>query len=72
MSLLQTERDRAFEIDELYLYKIRKLIKRELTHGNVESGIDLPKMVIGTFIMTLCICMMNTLGLNSQFDLFTQ
>lgn len=31
MTLLQHERDAAFEIDELYLYKIRKLIKRELT-----------------------------------------
>lgn len=72
MSLLQVERDRAFEIDELYLYKIRKLIKRELTHGNVEAGIDLPKMVFGTFIWTVCLCMMNALGLNSQFDLFTQ
>jgi ammonia channel protein AmtB len=72
MTLLQTERDRAFEIDELYLYKIRKLIKRELTHGNVESGIDLPKMIIGTFTLTLSLCMMNSLGLNSQFDLFTQ
>ena len=65
MSLLQTERDRAFEIDELYLYKIRKLIKRELTQGNVESGIDLPKMVLGTFVTTICLCMMNSLGLNS-------
>lgn len=71
MSLLQIERERAFEIDELYLYKIRKLIKRELTYGNVESGIDLPKMIIGTFIMTLCFCLMNALGLNQQFDLFT-
>ena len=64
MSLLQIERERAFEIDELYLYKIRKLIKRELTYGNVESGIDLPKMIIGTFIMTLSYCLMNALGLN--------
>lgn len=72
MSLLQVERDKAFEIDELYLYKIRKLIKRELTHGNVESAIDLPKMVIGTFIYTISLCMMNSIGLNSQFDLFTQ
>jgi ammonia channel protein AmtB len=72
MTILQTERDRAFEIDELYLYKIRKIIKRELTHGNIESGIDLPKMVFGTFIYTICLCMMNSLGLNSQFDLFTQ
>jgi len=31
MSMLQFERDKAFEIDELYLYKVRKLIKRELT-----------------------------------------
>lgn len=72
MTLLQTERDRAFEIDELYLYKIRKLIKRELTHGNVESGINLPMMIFGTFTTTLCFCCMNSLGLNSQFDLFTQ
>lgn len=72
MTLLQMERDKAFEIDELYLYKIRKLIKRELTHGNAETCIDLPKMVTGTFIMTVCFCMMNALGLNSQFDLFTQ
>lgn len=72
MTLLQIEKENAFEIDELYLFKIRKLIKRELTHGNVESGIDLPKMISGTFLMVLCICMMNALGLNSQFDLFTQ
>lgn len=72
MSLLQFEKDKAFEIDELYLYKIRKLIKRELTHGNVESGINLPYMVIGTFIWTICLCMMGALGLDSQFDLFTQ
>jgi ammonia channel protein AmtB len=70
-SLLKIEKEKAVEIDELYLYKIRKLIKREMTHGNVESGIDLPKMVVGTFIMTICYCMMNTLGLNQQFDLFT-
>jgi len=72
MTLLQLERDSAFEIDELYLYKVRKLIKRELTQGNVESGIDLPKMIFGTFTLTICFCMMNTLGLNSQFDLFSQ
>ena len=72
MSLLQVEKEGAFEIDELYLYKIRKLIKRELTYGNVESGISLTKMVIGTFIITMCFCMMNALGLNQQFDLFTQ
>ena len=72
MTLLQHERDAAFEIDELYLYKIRKLIKRELTQGNVESGIDMPKMVVGTFMTTICFCMMNSLGLNSQFDLFSQ
>jgi hypothetical protein len=65
MTLLQLERDSAFEIDELYLYKVRKLIKRELTQGNVESGIDLPKMIFGTFTLTICFCMMNTLGLNS-------
>jgi ammonia channel protein AmtB len=71
MTMLQNERDKAFEIDELYLYKVRKLIKRELTQNNVESGIDLSKMIVGTFILTLCFCMMNALGLNSQFDLFT-
>ena len=30
MTLLQAEREKAMEIDELYLYKVRKLIKREL------------------------------------------
>jgi hypothetical protein len=64
MSMLQFERDKAFEIDELYLYKVRKLIKRELTQNNVESGIDLSKMIMGTFTVTLCFCMMNAVGLN--------
>lgn len=31
MTLLRNEKDKALEIDELYLYKVRKLIKRELT-----------------------------------------
>jgi len=53
------------------LYKIRKLIKRELTQSNVESGIDLPKMILGTFLLTVCFCMMNSLSLNAQFDLST-
>ena len=72
MTLLQNERDKALEIDELYLHKIRKLIKRELTQSNVESGVDLPFMIIGTFLFATCICMMNSLSLNSQFDLSTQ
>lgn len=72
MTLLQAERDKAVEIDELYLYKVRKLIKRELSQANVESGIDLPQMVLGTILLTLCLGMMNGLGLNSQFDLFSQ
>ena len=55
----------------MYLYKIRKLIKRELTQSNVESGIDLPKMILGTFLLTTCFCMMNSLSLNAQFDLST-
>ena len=71
MTMLQNERDKAFEIDELYLYKVRKLIKRELTQNNVESGVDLSKMIVGTFVLTLGFSMMNALGLNSQFDLFT-
>lgn len=41
-ALLKVKQDDAIEIDELYLYKIRKLIKRELTQSNnEESGIDL-------------------------------
>ena len=40
---LQAEKDKALEIDEIYLYKVRKLIKRELTQSNVEAGVDLPK-----------------------------
>lgn len=65
LTLLKNQKDQAFEIDELYLYKVRKLIKRELTQGNAESGIDLSKLIIGTFTMTLCICLMNSLGLDS-------
>lgn len=72
MTLLHAEKDKALEIDELHLHKIRKLIKRELTQGNVESGIDLPQMIIGTFLLSACLCMMNSLSLNSQFDLSTQ
>jgi len=60
------------EIDELYLHKVRKLIKRELTQSNVDAGVDLPYMVIGTFLFSICLCMMNSLSLNSQFDLSTQ
>ena len=65
LTLLKNQKDQAFEIDELYLYKVRKLIKRELTQGNAESGIDLSKLIIGTFTLTLCICLMNSLGLDS-------
>jgi len=72
MTLLQAEREKTVEIDELYLYKVRKLIKRELTQNNVESGLDLPLMIMGTVLMTLCFCLMNSIGLNAQFDLFSQ
>ena len=66
MTLLQAEREKAMEIDELYLYKVRKLIKRELTQANVESAIDLPMLVLGTLILTLCFCLMSSLGLASS------
>lgn len=65
MTLLQAQREKTFEIDELYLYKVRKLIKRELTQSNVESGIDILQMVLGTVLFALCLGMMNGLGLNS-------
>jgi hypothetical protein len=29
--MLQAEKEKALEIDEIFLYKVRKLIKRELT-----------------------------------------
>lgn len=29
-------------------------------------------MIIGTFLYSICLCMMNSLSLNSQFDLSTQ
>lgn len=51
---------------------MRKLIKRELTQNNVESGIDLPQMILGTILLALCLGLMNGLGLNAQFDLFSQ
>ena len=41
MTLLEVQKEKTMEIDELYLYKVRKLIKRELTQTNIESGIDL-------------------------------
>ena len=71
MTLLQAEKDKNIEIDEVYLYKVRKLIKRELTQNNVESGIDLPQMIIGTLLMGLCFAMMSSLGLGANFDLFS-
>lgn len=63
--MLQAEKEKALEIDEIFLYKVRKLIKRELTQNNVESGIDLPFMIVGTLLMTICYSLMNSLGLNS-------
>jgi ammonia channel protein AmtB len=72
MEMLQAQKDKAYEIDELYLYQVRKIIKRQLVQNNLESGVDLQMMIIGTFSVTLCFCLMNTLGLNSQFDLINQ
>lgn len=71
MTLLAAEREKTIEVDEVYLYKVRKLIKRELTQNNVDSGIDLPQMIMGTIMLALCFGLMNGLGLNSQFDLFS-
>jgi len=70
-ALLQGEKDKAFEIDEIYLYKIRKLIKRELIEGNTESGTDVAKLIVGTFTFALCLCAMNSIGLNPP-SLFTK
>lgn len=69
--MLQGEKDKSFEIDEIYLYKIRKLIKRELMEGNTESGIDLTKMIVGTCILSICFCTMNSLGMSPP-SLFTK
>lgn len=41
MHIMHGQREKHSEIDELYLHKIRKLIKRELTQSNVETGINL-------------------------------
>ena len=39
--MLQAQKDKAYEIDELYLYQVRKIIKRQLVQNNLESGVDL-------------------------------
>ena len=61
MTLLDRSLEETVDVDDLYLRKIRKLIKKEGEENDFYT-IHTPMMVIGTFIVVIGWSMLNACG----------
>ena len=66
--LLEEMLDNTEEVDELYLRKVRKAIKIDMTENNYYA-INVPYMVIGTFLVTIGWIIMAACGAGTTHSL---
>jgi hypothetical protein len=64
-ALLEEELQNAVEVDELFLRKVRKIITTE-TQDSDFYCINVPMMVLGTFITSIGWAMLNASGSGSH------
>jgi hypothetical protein len=61
-TLLEEALDETADVDDMFLDKVRRLIKRDGADLNLYTMIDVPRMVIGTMITILGFTMLNSCG----------
>lgn len=65
-ALLEEALDDTAEVDDLFLAKVRRMIKRDGEDLNFYTSIHVPKMIIGTLLTGIGFAMLNSCGYGSH------
>jgi ammonia channel protein AmtB len=65
-ALLEEALEDTAEVDDMFLAKVRRMIKRDGEDTNFYTSIDVSRMVLGTFITSIGFVMLNTCGTGSH------